>query len=434
MQQFLQWMRHLLYPAAALFLSWAGYQVLANTYISDSAGKVLVVYNADTALADTSLRPDLADCSKLTPDMENPSEQALLGICQAYLDQRKQQGPRPAIELLNLHESADRSTMDSSGPLNAGKVYEQLSAKLAHGSILGVISLLTSPESQPVVRFCRGMQIPLLLALAANNDLLSPAEDTNGIVFRITPTNGEQALDIANWTRARQFRRVAIFHEPNSFGEYLFRQVNANLRGADAPLVYQFEVREHMEFADIMPELWCDDIDALVYLGFASRAMDLINKLKWYQADPSTTRCIRTEPVRGRARSFAGLTVLLSSAAYDKDLNDNNKFRFPFELFAMLPTNPVQPRSTGETQREEIPYLTEYGYDAYRLMTRLAADGKGKGPGALQATLSSGPEESKTGHVFRFTEQGELVPSEKNKYQVYCLKSSGDGKLDRRVP
>ena len=71
MQQLLQWMRHLVYPTAAIFLLWAGYQVLADTYISDAAGKILVVYNADTALNDAALAdPELPDCSKLTPDME----------------------------------------------------------------------------------------------------------------------------------------------------------------------------------------------------------------------------------------------------------------------------------------------------------------------------------------------------------------------------
>jgi hypothetical protein len=71
MQQLLQWMRHLVYSTAAIFLLWAGYQVLADTYISDAAGKILVVYNADTALNDAALAdPELPDCSKLTPDME----------------------------------------------------------------------------------------------------------------------------------------------------------------------------------------------------------------------------------------------------------------------------------------------------------------------------------------------------------------------------
>ena len=126
MQQLLQWMRHLVYPAAAIFLLWAGYQVLADTYISDAAGKILVVYNADRPLNDTALAdPNLPDCLKLTPDMENPSELALLGVCQAFMDQKKQ---GPAIELLNLHDS-----MIGEKGLNSGKVYEQLSAKVAHG-------------------------------------------------------------------------------------------------------------------------------------------------------------------------------------------------------------------------------------------------------------------------------------------------------------
>ncbi len=403
-------MRHLVYPVAGIFLLWAGYQVLADTYISDNNGQILVVYNADTALQ---------DCSSLTADVENLSEQALAGVCQAYRDQQKQ-GRAPTLQFLNVHDS-----VEDGQTLNAGGVYEQLSARVAHGSLLGIVSVLTSPDSQPVVRFCRSMQIPLLLALAANNDLLSPVEDTNGLVFRMMPTNREQALDIAMWLQKRKFARVALFHEPNSFGEYLHRQVNNNLKTADySPVVYQFEVREQMEFADLMPQLLCDRIDAIVYLGFASRATDLIDKLKWYQGDKSNKRC------EAKSQSFDGLAVLLSSGAYQEDFNDEDKFKFPFTAYAMLPTKPFQVRSSNADRRHPITDVTElasamqYGYDSYRLMSRLAGTAKGKGSDALRQIFSDPPLDSRTGHDYQFDDRGELKPVDKNKYQVYRLASS----------
>jgi len=424
MRQFVRWMRHLLYPAAALLLLWAGYQVFRNAFISDSSGRILVVYNADNDI------PNLVDCSRLAVDDENLAEQALIGVCNAYHDPK---GSHPAIDLLNIHES-----LDSAGKVDAGKLYGLLSAKLAHGAFLGAISLLTSPDSLPVVRFFRTMQVPLLLTIAANDELLSPAEDTTGVVFRMMPTNSEQARDIAKWIQDKGYRRIALFHEPNSFGEYLFRQVDKDLQmdqsdpsGKAGPVdrkLFKYEVREHMEFADIMPELWCDDLDALVYLGFAPRAVELMNKLRSPGQDLTHTNCpvqhSLPHPKRDQEKPFQHLSVLLSSGAYDKDLSDGGKYAFQFQVAAMLSNHPASGLLT-ESPNETL--ISQYGYDAYKLMTRVSAMDGGRSSDALQATLSSGPDDSRTGHLYRFDKFGELqkdVKDGRNQYRVYSLVSS----------
>ena len=102
-------------------------------------------------------------------------------------------------DLLNVHAELHEAPLEG----KAARVYQQLAARVANGGVLGVISLLASPDCAPLVRFCRTMQIPLLLAIAANDDLMAPAEDTHGIVFRMMPTNRHQALDMANWIRER---------------------------------------------------------------------------------------------------------------------------------------------------------------------------------------------------------------------------------------
>jgi hypothetical protein len=307
--------------------------------------------------------------------------------------------------------------------LETTKIYQQLASRVARGSVLGVISFLTSPDSPPVVRFCRTMQIPLLVAVAANDDLMAPAEDTRGIVFRMMPTNGRQAVDIATWLGEQahgQPLRVALFHEPNPFGEFLQRQLNHELQPKTSHkevILYNFEVTEQMEFADLMPQLWCESLDMIVYLGFASRAMDLLNKLRWYRADPDQVACRSADA----SRSFKDVTVLLSSGAYEEDLNDREKYSFPFKVFAMLPTQPTAKKEAKPTQPDtsqdgEQTGASEYGYDSYALLESLAAQ---------KFKIPSQPIEfSKTGHDYRFDENGELRPAEKNKYQTYLLRSS----------
>jgi hypothetical protein len=400
MQQLLNWMRRLVYPAAIILLLWAGYQAIASPYISESNGKIVAVYDGDSTVQ------NCIEEETVTPDKENVSEEALAGFCRAVLVAKH----GPEVDLLNIHH--DEVT----------KIYQQLASRVARGSVLGVISFLTSPDSPPVVRFCRTMQIPLLVAVAANDDLMAPAEDTRGIVFRMMPTNGRQAVDIATWLGEQahgQPLRMALFHEPNPFGEFLQRQLNHALQPKTRHkevILYNFEVTEQMEFADLMPQLWCEKFDTIVYLGFASRAMDLLNKLRWYSADRGQVACRSADT----SRSFK-VPVLLSSGAYEEDLNDREKYSFPFKVFAMLPTQPAAKKEAKPTQPDasqdgEQTGASEYGYDSYALLESLAAQ-KFKTPSQPIAS-------SKTGHDYRFDENGELRPAEKNKYQAYLLGSS----------
>jgi len=403
MQEILNLARRLVYPAAICFLLWAGWQVLFRPYISDSSGKIIAVYDGDTTVQDCT------EAEHITPDKENLSEEALAGFCAAWSALPK---ARPEVDLVNVHNEVDDQVESKTT-----KMYQQLASRVALGPVAGVISLLASPDSPPVVRFCRTMQIPLLLAVAANDDLMAPAEDTSGLVFRMMPTNGRQAADMATWLGQRAHGpplRVAAFHEPNAFGEFLQRQLNHELRPKTRNkeiALSNFEVTEQLEFADLMPELWCEKFDMIVYLGFAPRAMDLLNKLRWYRADDQVT-CPSKDV-------FQKLTVLLSSGAYNDELNDREKYAFPFEVFAMLPTHPVKetkPGGPATSQDDDETAASEYGYDSYALLETLAAE-KFKIPSQPMGT-------SKTGHDYHFDKDGELMPAEKNHYQAYLLASS----------
>jgi hypothetical protein len=402
MQELLNWARRLVYPAAICLLLWAGWRVLASPYISDSSGKIIAVYDGDTTVQDCT------EAEHMTPDKESVSEEALAGFCRAV---RAFPKARPEVDLVNVHNEADDRV-----EVKTTKMYQQLAARVALAPVAGVVSFLTSPDSPPVVRFCRTMQIPLLLAVAANDDLMAPAEDTSGLVFRMMPTNGRQAADMATWLGQRAHGptlRVAAFHEPNAFGEFLQRQLNLELRPKTRNkeiALSNFEVTEQLEFADLMPELWCEKFDMIVYLGFAPRAMDLLNKLRWYKADDQVT-CPSKDV-------FQKLTVLLSSGAYNDELNDREKYAFPFEVFAMLPTQPVKEAKPGgpETSQDDETAASEYGYDSYSLLENLAAQ---------KFTMPSQPiGASKTGHDYHFDKDGELMPAEKNHYQPYLLASS----------
>ena len=403
MQEILNLARRLVYPAAICFLLWAGWQVLFRPYISDSSGKIIAVYDGDTTVQDCT------EAEHITPDKENLSQEALAGFCAAWSALPK---ARPEVDLVNVHNEVDDQVESKTT-----KMYQQLASRVALGPVAGVISLLASPDSPPVVRFCRTMQIPLLLAVAANDDLMAPAEDTSGLVFRMMPTNGRQAADMATWLGQRAHGpplRVAAFHEPNAFGEFLQRQLNHELRPKTRNkeiALSNFEVTEQLEFADLMPELWCEKFDMIVYLGFAPRAMDLLNKLRWYRADDQVT-CPSKDV-------FQKLTVLLSSGAYNDELNDREKYAFPFEVFAMLPTHPVKeakPGGPATSQDDDETAASEYGYDSYALLETLAAE-KFKIPSQPMGT-------SKTGHDYHFDKDGELMPAEKNHYQAYLLASS----------
>jgi hypothetical protein len=151
----------------------------------------------------------------------------------------------------------------------------------------------------------------------------------------------------------------------------------------------------------------------IVYLGFAPRAMDLLNKLRWYKADDQVT-C----PARD---AFKKVTVLLSSGAYNEELNDPEKYAFPFEIYAVLPTQPAamkaaKPNRPNASQDDEETAASEYGYDSFSLLEDLAAQ-KFKIPSQPVGT-------SKTGHDYHFDKNGELMPAEKNHYQAYLLASS----------
>jgi hypothetical protein len=357
----------------------------------------------------------------MTADNENISAEALVGLCHAA---RAAAGRGPEVELLNIHDALDHPL-----ELRTTKIYRSLASKVAAGPVMGVISLLASPDSPPMVRFCRAMQIPLLLAVAANDDLLAPPEDTSGIVFRMTPTNGQQASDIAkrlqNDAVAGQTLRVAVFHEANTFGEFLQQRINdlLNKTSGGNIMVFNYEVSDQPGFSDLMPQLWCGKTDRIVYLGFASRALELLNTLRWYRADPDAVACTDSgaSPQDSRGTTFKNMTVLLSSGAYDEDLNDPRKYSFSFKVFAFLPIAPVAGKespsmSSGASRDEDYSEASRYGFDSYAVLDRLAK---------RKFEISSAPVYSgKTGHVYSFDEKGELTPHDENTYKPYLLRSS----------
>ena len=133
MQELLYWMRRLVYPAAIALLLWAGYLIVGSPYISESDGKILAVYDGDSTV------PDCKEAEHMTPDKENPSEEALAGFCGAV---RALSKPGHEVDLLNIHEEVN----DPLDP-KAAKIYRQLASRVADGSANG---LNFSPFAVPV--------------------------------------------------------------------------------------------------------------------------------------------------------------------------------------------------------------------------------------------------------------------------------------------
>src|SRR5205823_2084623 len=143
--------------------------------------------------------------------------------------------------------------------------------------------------------------------IAANDDLLShdepqsPANGTQGLVFRLVPTNSMQALNIYEWLMTSGQlamklpgdvpRHIAIFYEMNAFGTYLHQEFLRNLhpenndddnRVKPEILTYNYPVNEHTEFSTLLPELRCNHTDLIAYFGYFPRSLELLNKLKSY--------------------------------------------------------------------------------------------------------------------------------------------------------
>ena len=98
MQQILNWMRRLVYPTAIVFLLWAGYQVVASPNVSQSDGRILAVYDSESTV------PDCDKARDMTPDNENISASALIGLCRAA---RTSAGHGPEVALVNIHDALD---------------------------------------------------------------------------------------------------------------------------------------------------------------------------------------------------------------------------------------------------------------------------------------------------------------------------------------
>src|ERR1035441_3888290 len=114
MQQLLNWMRRLVYPAAIILLLWAGYQAIASPYISESNGKIVAVYDGDSTVQ------NCIEEETVTPDKENVSEEALAGFCRAVLVAKH----GPEVDLLNIHHD-EVSKIDQKSVVEGNRVEQR---------------------------------------------------------------------------------------------------------------------------------------------------------------------------------------------------------------------------------------------------------------------------------------------------------------------
>jgi hypothetical protein len=279
------------------------------------------------------------------------------------------------------------------------------------------------------VRFFRTLRVPLVVAVAANDDLLEPRNGTEGLVFRIVPTNGVQASNIYEWVRTTgdlamklpkdKPRHIAIFYEGNSFGTFLQQEFlkrldpqNKEDNNGETPeiITYNYLVNDHTEFSTLLPELRCNHTDLIAYFGYFPRSLELLNKLKSYPAPRSSAKACNDDP-DGHDHTF--VPVLLSDGAYQRELENLDKYQFPFPIWAALPTVP--------DSKHDLGY--KYGYDAYTLVTRIRNSTSNPLSRPALFKILQFQEGKATHHEFAFDRSGELVNVPQNKYKLHLLKS-----------
>jgi len=214
-------------------------------------------------------------------------------------------------------------------------------------------------------------------------------------------------------------RHIAIFYEGNSFGTFLQQEFLKNLNPQDKEdnngvtpeiITYNYSVNEHTEFATLLPELRCNHTDLIAYFGYFPRSLELLNKLKSYPP-PKTSPKACNDHADGHDHSF--VPVLLSDGAYQRELENLDKYQFPFPIWAALPTVP--------DLKHDLGY--KYGYDAYTLVTRIRNSTSNPLSRPALIDILQFHEGAATQHEFTFDRFGELVNVPQNKYKLHLLKS-----------
>jgi len=290
-----------------------GVEFASVHYVADRDGAVLVVINSASP----------TDFSK----------QVLDGVAKAQNVLELRRLPAPTTVTVDI-KTVDTNAQNGSAYYHTCRV---LAKEIARHRVLGVISSCTSLTEKPVIEICRSLKIPLLIAVASNDQLLSA--NTAGIVFRLLPNNSEQVREIALW--ASKYQAVAVFHESNDYGDFLFDRLAAQMQ-REGRRYYSFPVSQYTEFATLLPNLRTYQLDSCVFLGYSTRAADLLDKME---------------------RSGLKLPILLSDGSFSVDLQSAiRNYSFPVSL--CFPTDPGM-NGVG------LKGFGTYGYDGYLLLSRL---------------------------------------------------------------
>jgi hypothetical protein len=344
--------------AVGCFYTWR------EKYISHPDGTILVITNKDEAA------PSAGDFSK----------QVVSGAYRAQWESTFNSKP-PNIEEIPINPQIPISELTY-----------RLSQKITQQKILGIISGGTSQTDEPLARLCRHLHIPLLMGVATNDRLTDQGGLEERVVYRMLPNNSRQAESIANKAESLAANKdVILIYENNSYGNFLHNAVLSKIR---SPLhSTSYVVDDSKSIPAIMPllERSKDRTSVVIYLGYAERAISLLEALRIYDIQ---------------------IPVILSDGCFstNPDLREIVR-RDNFAVWLAFPADP------WPQDRNQLTGFELYGYNAFILLAQLDKAVKNFDPPSLLAGLNDASDmltrtgDGKTVHQgfvsYRFDEFGE---------------------------
>lgn len=293
---------------------------------------------------------------------------------------------KPVVQLLNTH---GRTSLDS--------FRDTFLELYIRRDVRAVISADISTIAPIVIRVANSYRIPVLLAVATNNDILK--ERRADLAFRLVPTDSQQAQLMADWCKCK-LRPVIIHGGQTPYGRFLGSTIvdlldqTAPCSPKRAPIVITGYFDATDLFSALVPirEL---GIDGMVFIGYADRFKELYGKLKALNLE---------------------IPVLLSDGCYAPSLIQSP----PSGDFAL--SFPIDPKPRAN--RHNIRASGVFGYDAYVLLVRAFSDmdrnspSEGSFPASLRNAAKTTTVQEDLLERYKFDINGE---NESAHFQEYSL-------------
>lgn len=114
------------------------------------------------------------------------------------------------------------------------KIRNDLVTLIAHKNIIGIIAANTSETIEPVLQVGKEFNIPVLITVASNDDIITNYKD---ISFRLLANDGKQGLVISKWCRSKlvdnNSNKIGVLYSQTRYGKGL-RRILENVIGINS--------------------------------------------------------------------------------------------------------------------------------------------------------------------------------------------------------